>query len=143
MRKTVAPCGIDCSLCLGFQRTKNRCPGCNEADQGKPGYCVECKIKKCEQLGKTQTPFCYGCEKFPCSRLKRLDKRYQTRYGMSVLENLNVIETKGADYFIQMQKDTWTCSACGELLCVHRALCLHCGNSNHHFPDAGKAETSC
>ena len=27
----VAPCGLICDLCAGFQRKKNRCPGCLKA----------------------------------------------------------------------------------------------------------------
>ena len=39
--------------------------------------------------------FCFDCDKFPCDRLKRLDKRYREKYGMSEIENLNKIREIG------------------------------------------------
>lgn len=41
---SIAPCGVICDLCLGFQRSKNKCAGCNNADN-KPYHCTVCKLK--------------------------------------------------------------------------------------------------
>lgn len=36
-RKTlIAPCGINCGICLAFLRDKNTCMGCREFDVNKP-----------------------------------------------------------------------------------------------------------
>ena len=35
--------------------------------------------------------YCYECDGFPCARVKRLDKRYRTKYEMSMIENLEYI----------------------------------------------------
>jgi hypothetical protein len=35
--------------------------------------------------------YCYECDEFPCARVKRLDKRYRTKYEMGMIENLEYI----------------------------------------------------
>jgi hypothetical protein len=67
------------------------------------------------------------CEKYPCRRLKDLDKRYRTKYKMSMLENLEYIKKLGVGKFLESQKKKWTCKKCKSLLCVHRDFCLSCG----------------
>jgi hypothetical protein len=130
----IAPCGMNCALCRGYQREKNQCPGCNGPDKDKPGSCTTCKIVICEIRRESKTHQCIDCEKFPCQRLKDLDKRYRTKYGMSMLENLKTIEKEGMETFLKNQKDKWTCPKCGELLCVHDAVCMNCGGKNKYFP---------
>ena len=127
--RMVAPCGVDCALCHGHLRDKNRCPGClSPDDSAKPPYCVACAIKNCAVPGRPNR-FCFDCPKFPCPRLRRLDKRYRERYGMDLLDNLQTIQSIGIRAFVARQNVRWTCPDCGELLCVHRNLCLHCGHS--------------
>ena len=121
----IAPCGMNCSLCLAYQRKNNKCPGCNTSSENKPKYCLVCIIKHCDKL--TDTNFCYSCDKYPCSRLKKLYFRYRTKYGMSMLQNLQTIKIYGLEAFIQQEKEKWTCQECGSLLCVHRGKCLTCG----------------
>ena len=122
----IAPCGMDCGLCLGYQRTKNHCVGCNLIDkQANPK--VKCVIKFCEHLSANNSNFCFDCTKFPCRRLKDLDKRYRTKYGMSMLENLNIIKTIGIQKFVALENTKWTCTNCGNIICVHRDNCLVCG----------------
>ncbi len=70
----IAPCGMNCGLCRGYVREKNPCPGCSGDDESKPGYCVTCKIKTCEQIASGASAFCFECESFPCTRLRQLDK---------------------------------------------------------------------
>lgn len=124
----IAPCGMDCGICLAFLRDKNRCNGCREFSNQKPEYCRKCIIINCELLQKTDSKFCYDCEKYPCKRLKQLDKRYRTKYHMSMIENLELIRTTGLDSFVEMENKRWRCSSCGTILCVHRDLCLQCKN---------------
>ena len=123
----IAPCGMNCSICLAFLRDKNKCPGCRNMGTNKPVYCRKCIIKNCELLAKTESNFCYECSKYPCTRLKQLDKRYRTNYNMSMLENLDNIQEIGLAEFLMLEQKRWTCSKCGETICVHREHCLHCG----------------
>jgi hypothetical protein len=122
----IAPCGMNCGLCMAYLRNKNRCNGCLNTDDNKPRSCVMCVIKNCELLKNTQSKFCYECIKFPCARLKQLDKRYRTNYHMSMIENLESIKTGGLEWFVQSERERWKCTTCGGTLCVHRGFCMKC-----------------
>lgn len=128
----IAPCGMNCSLCLAYQREKNRCAGCNTITEKKVSHLSTCKIRNCEEM--PGSGFCYSCTEFPCKGLKQLDKRYRTKYGMSMIENLEQIKANGIEAFSKQELKKWACK-CGALLCVHRPLCLKCGNKNDRFPD--------
>lgn len=32
----IAPCGMNCSICMAYLREKNKCPGCRGNDIDKP-----------------------------------------------------------------------------------------------------------
>jgi len=128
----IAPCGMNCRYCWGYMREKNTCPGCRiiqNPESRKSKYRKTCKIKNCRQIESGKLKYCSPqCDKFPCTRLKQLDKRYKTKYGMSMIENLLVIEEFGINYFIRSENERWKCSQCGEMLCIHKPECLSCGN---------------
>jgi hypothetical protein len=50
--------------------------------------------KHCAKIRNNKIKFCFECEGFPCDRIKTLDKRYRTKYGMSMVENLKEIMRK-------------------------------------------------
>lgn len=131
---SIAPCGVICDICLGFQREKNKCVGCNFAGN-KPHHCKVCSIKSCAEKQGNEKLLCHDCIKFPCRRIKDLDKRYTSKYGESPIQNLNKIKDIGVSGFISSEKEKWKCSKCGQLLCVHREVCLICGNKNNYFPE--------
>lgn len=129
--KLIAPCGMNCALCIAFQF--------RQKDLNKKGfhrtYCEGCiprgkncthMADKCELLGKGLLRFCYECESFPCKRLKSLDKRYRTKYHMSMIENLNFIQKNGMDAFLAKEKTKWLCPECNGVICCHNGLCLNC-----------------
>src|SRR3989339_2116371 len=111
--RMVAPCGMNCLICLGHLREKNVCHGCWGDSDNKPYHCVLCSIKNCEYLEKTESKFCYDCEKYPCKRLKQLDKRYRTKYNMSMIENLENIKKLGLVQFEKNEHERWLCKNCG------------------------------
>lgn len=127
----IAPCGMNCRLCWGFIREKNACPGCLRIDTQesiKSKYRARCKIRSCEQIASAETRYCAErCHGFPCSRLKQLDRRYRTKYAMSVIDNLRMINEVGIRRFIRNEAVKWLCPACGELICVHKPTCISCG----------------
>jgi hypothetical protein len=128
----IAPCGMNCAICIGHLREKKQCPGCNAMDEEKAVYCRKCIIKNCDVLKEKNMKFCSGeCEKYPCKRLKNLDKRYRTKYGMSMLENLENIKKYGIEQFVEQEQIRWKCPECGEILCVHRTSCLKCGKKRY------------
>jgi uncharacterized OB-fold protein len=50
---------------------------------------------------------------------------------MSMLENLENIKQFGIKKFVEFEQKRWQCSKCGELLSVHRNVCLNCGEKSH------------
>ena len=124
----IAPCGMNCGICLGYLREKKRCPGCRAIDPASISDSrTSCIIKNCETIRTNQSGFCYECQKYPCRRLKQLDKRYRTRYAMSMLENLENIKGTGLDAFLESERERWRCRNCGGVICVHRGYCWECG----------------
>lgn len=114
----IAPCGMNCNLCLAYLRDKNKCPGCNMDGKTKPAYCLRCFVKNCEVIKNKNWKYCSpNCDKFPCERLKKLDKRYKTKYTMSMIENLQFIENNGIRKFLQYEKEKWIKN--GKIFCVH------------------------
>jgi hypothetical protein len=69
----------------------------------------------------------FGCGSFPCASLKHLDKRYRTRYAMSMIDNLQKIKEFDIEEFIDREKERWKCPQCGEIFCVHKENCISCG----------------
>jgi len=125
----IAPCGMNCGICLAYLRKERHCPGCHGADTNKAASCIKCVIRNCEMIKISRSKFCYDCGRYPCPRLKQLDKRYRTRYRMSMIENLEGIKSIGLQAFIANEKKRWRCNKCGGVICVHRGYCLVCGPS--------------
>ncbi|PLX03128.1 MAG: hypothetical protein C0595_08250 [Marinilabiliales bacterium] len=126
-QELIAPCGMNCGICIGHLRDRKPCGGCfKKEDVNKPKHCRSCSIANCELLKKTESGLCFECEKYPCTRLKNLDKRYRLKYGMSMIGNLDFIKDAGIENFIQYEEERWKCKNCGSGLCVHRDFCLNC-----------------
>jgi hypothetical protein len=125
----IAPCGMNCGICLGYLRNKRKCPGCRGDDAQKMASCTRCVIKNCETLKSNKSGFCYECAIIPCLRLRQLDKRYRTKYKMSMLENLSQIKETGLNVFIENERERWKCPQCGGVICVHSGYCLVCGQT--------------
>ncbi len=123
----IAPCGMNCSICRAYVREKNKCPGCRGTDINKPVTRVRCKIKSCTFFRNSSTKFCFECGNFPCDNLKHLDKRYRTKYDMSMIENLGNIKNFGMKKFLKNEDIRWTCSRCKGTICVHKGYCIDCG----------------
>jgi hypothetical protein len=127
----IAPCGMDCAVCSSYLALKNDvrakgvrmayCKGCRPRDK----KCAFLK-KKCELLLKNKVRFCYECEEFPCENLEHIDKRYQTFFRMSLIDNLKLIKKHGLTKFLESQKKKWQCPNCGEVICCHNGICFSC-----------------
>ena len=113
IQNLIAPCGMNCRLCLHYLREHNKCPGCF-AGKKVNAKCIKCNIKLCKNR---QGEFCFNCNKFPCGRLRRLDKRYKEKYGMSEIENLMVIKEKGIGSLLEQEERRWVNS--DGIFCVH------------------------
>jgi hypothetical protein len=123
----IAPCGMNCGICLGHLRDKNQCPGCRKKDAYESSYGRKCIIRSCQILKENNWKFCSDkCDKYLCLRLRNLDKRYRTKYNMSMIENLENIKENGIRKFVKSEKARWACPECGGTVCVHRGHCLIC-----------------
>jgi hypothetical protein len=130
-KELIAPCGMNCGVCISYLAMKNDintrgfkrtyCPGCRP--RGK--HCTFMK-DQCDLVGKGLVQFCYECDKFPCKRLKNLDKRYRTKYHLSMIENLEYIKENGMEQFLEKEEAKWRCGECGGMICCHNGLCLEC-----------------
>ncbi len=110
----IAPCGMNCGICKAYLREKNPCHGCNDAGQNKPETRINCRLRVCN---KRTGRFCCDCKEFPCDRLRHLDTRYRTRYGMSEIENLEYIRKNGIRKFVAAERKRWICEK--GVFCVH------------------------
>ena len=125
----IAPCGMNCGICLAYLRERNKCYGCMGDNLHKAHHCTTCRIKNCGLLAKTSSGFCYECTRYPCTRLKQLDKRYRQKYTMSMIENMDAIQQDGLDAFTDNERVRWSCPICGGTVCVHTGTCLNCDKS--------------
>jgi hypothetical protein len=123
----IAPCGMNCGLCLAYHRDKNRCSGCITRSYNKSNHCNSCLIRNCENLSGGKSKYCFSCKKYPCLKIKKMDKRYRTKYGMSMISNLNSIKEIGIRKFTAHEKEKWLCPKCNNVISVHRKACLICG----------------
>lgn len=118
-KQLIAPCGMNCATCLGYLREKNKCLGCRAMDAYESCYGRKCIIRSCLILKKKNMRFCSDqCWKYPCQRLKSLDKRYRTKYGMSMIENLEYIRDHGIRRFLEHEQKRWVKG--DTIYCVHR-----------------------
>lgn len=126
-RGLLGACGMNCRLCMAYQRKEKPCSGCMAAPCDKQSHCRNCRIKKCDAILKEgSSGFCYSCERYPCRRIKDLDMRYRTRYHMSMTDNLKYIKEKGAERFLEREDERWRCKKCGGIISVHTAKCPGC-----------------
>lgn len=128
----IAPCGMNCGVCIAYLRDKNKCCGCMNTGPNKQAHCIKCSIKFCIEHNEAEFIYCYDCRKFPCQRLKRLDKRYIQNYKTSLIENLVYISKQGIKSFLQEEENKWYCKNCGEILCIHHCECLNCKQQYRH-----------
>ena len=124
----IAPCGINCSLWRAYIRERQPCPGCRGDGGNRSDTCLACAIRNCQDNVGASHGFCFTFDKFPCARLLHLDKRYRTRYGVSVIANLERIQTVGPGDFVAEEAIKWSCPECGTRLCMHRPQCVNYGH---------------
>lgn len=122
----IAPCGMNCGVCIAFLRRGDSCERCRKRGENMPHHCIRCIIKKCPMLANTRSGFCYECQKFPCRRMKTLNARYEKNYKVSLIGNLERIEEFGIRRFLSDENAKWTCKNCGGILSIHRTYCLAC-----------------
>ncbi len=125
----VAHCGMNCGLCVAFQREKNPCGGCRTGIEGNAKPCSGCVVRTCEKRLTNHWEFCYDCINYPCKKLVELDEKHNEKYGVSPIRNLDFIKENGIESFVTKEVNQWTCLRCGATLCMHGEKCAQCGKS--------------
>lgn len=117
-----APCGINCISC---ERYKNPCSGCLISDDGKNKSSLKCKIKAC--YNKKKFKYCGRCSEFPCTLIKKHDKKYIKRFNFSTLESAKRIKFRGITKILAEDHEKWTCPKCGGIITFKENKCSECG----------------
>lgn len=127
----IAPCGMDCNVCKGYlaysrwiprQRgVFNHCAGCRPREKS----CGFLK-QRCNKLLNKEVQFCYECERFPCSRLETIDRRYRTNYNASLIGNLRQLQEIGIPTFLRKEAARYRCPECDGVVCIHDGVCYDC-----------------
>lgn len=125
----IAPCGMNCSVCRfylskakGLYKSKNAgCVGCIPRGIGCNNH------GGCEPLKAKAVRFCYECTAFPCENMKKLEKRYSTKYHTSLIDNLMSIKENGIDKWLAGEESRWKCKKCGGTVSIHTHTCFDCG----------------
>jgi len=134
--RLIAPCGMDCAICSGYLAFSHGVP----KRRGAITHCLGCRARNkrcawlkqhCGRLGEGGYTYCHECPDFPCAHLQHLDERYRASYGMSMVENLELIRRSGTAAFIRAQQARWGCPRCGGLRSVHNGRCFACEVVRH------------
>ena len=132
-KNLAAPCGVYCGACRSYLLLKKDLI----EERGYKSGCNGCRIRNkkcsyikrdCALIRKNEIEFCYECDTFPCSNLKRLDEMYSKRYGVSQIKNLKRLQEVGFEQWMQEKEKLYRCPECGGEICVHDAECYDCGN---------------
>lgn len=119
-----APCGMNCMVCYKHCYHKKPCDGCLYSDIGKPEHCRKCKIKDC--VKEKNISYCFECSMYPCKQIKLLEKSYNSRYGVSLMDNSSKVKEIGLVEFMILQQSEYTCSDCGGIISIHDSECSEC-----------------
>ena len=132
-KNLAAPCGVYCGACRSYLLLKKDLL----EEKGYKSGCNGCRIRNkkcsyikrdCALIRKNEIEFCYECDTFPCSNLKKLDDMYFKRYGVSQIKNLKRLQAVGFEQWIKEKEKLYQCPDCGGEICVHDAECYDCGN---------------
>ena len=93
-------------------------------DKGKPEHCRKCRIKDC--VSRKSLSYCFECSEYLCQQIINLEKSYNQRYQMSLMENSNLVQAQGLKYFMEQQKAKYTCPQCGGIISIHDRECSEC-----------------
>lgn len=130
-RELLAPCGMDCSTCSQYLAYINGIP----KKRGRISHCTGCRPRnklcaylkgQCELLSANKIDFCFECSRYPCERLRHLDRRYRITYGVSPIQNLEDIRARGVDSFLRQQRKVQGCPNCDGMISIHNKKCFAC-----------------
>ena len=77
-------------------------------------------------MRRNEIKSCVECDSVPCEDLDSLDRRYRSRYDISMVKNLREIRENGMGEFLEKQEETYRCPECGDFVSVHNGKCYRC-----------------
>lgn len=129
----IAPCGMNCGVCKAYLAYSRGVP----YKKGQVSHCTGCLSRNkncafvkrdCEKLRKKRIRFCYECADMPCKNLAKIDEYYRARFGMSMVENLKMMQDRGIAEFLRRQAEVYRCPSCGDVVSIHNGRCYACGH---------------
>ena len=132
-KNLAAPCGMYCGACRSYLILKKNL----FEEKGRKNGCKGCRIRNkncsfikrdCALIRKNEIDFCFECDSFPCSNLKKIDERYTERHNISFVQNLKRMQEIGLEQWLKEKESLYRCPECGGEICVHDAECFDCGN---------------
>lgn len=112
--------------CSAHLDVNNPCPSCTTPrEKHTRKGCRDCLKKKCAI--EKGIRWCFECERFPCTKIKSLDKRYKQNYAVDLTEN-GFKAKESMSSFLQEQKRRFTCNNCGGVIDQHHKKCSECGS---------------
>lgn len=121
----IAPCGVNCLACSAYLSDKKPCPGCRSPmEEQLRKSCQSCVKKRC--AFEQGLHWCFKCGKFPCSRVKSLDKRYRENYNVDLIQN-GLDARADMEAFLKSQRERFLCKVCGGVIDQHHQICSDCG----------------
>ena len=125
--RMIAPCGVNCLACSAYLDSKKPCPGCRAPiEEATRKSCRNCVKKRCAFERNLQ--WCFECSRFPCSRIKSLDRRYRENYDIDLIQN-GAEARRDMDAFLLAQKERFLCKSCGGVINQHHQRCSECGRN--------------
>lgn len=122
----IAPCGVNCFVCSARLDNKNTCPGCRVALEAiTRKSCKNCAIRICVQ--EKGVEWCFECDRFPCTRIKDLSKRYLKNYRIDLIDNGRRTKEDLPAFLLEQQK-RFTCPYCGGIIDQHNRRCSICAS---------------
>ena len=98
------------------------CAGCKTEQIAD--YCIGCHFRDCTRDKGIE--FCFECQDFPCEQLVAF-RNDQWPHHSSVLKNLETIQEKGLDAWLEEQAKRWSCPECGKGFTWYESKCKECG----------------
>ena len=124
----IAPCGMNCGICLAYLREKRNCPGCRGDDTSKSVSCLSCIIKNCEVIKTNKSGFCFECAEYPCHHYNRLKELSSQRPHLRLQpRELERVKELGEQRWLEHQKKRWSCPECGQMFAWYDEKCSECG----------------
>lgn len=123
----IGKCGVNCSLTSCFRT--GRCKGCSSEDKNQMRISKwKCKIRAC--VSEKHLHHCGECPEFPCRLRSSLDSRYLKTYLIDLAQNISLLRALGPGEWLEEQKRSHTCRACGDLINPYSRECYGCGEKS-------------